>query len=151
MNAGDVRLRTVIALLDAAAARVPTRRAVADEHALGSAAATAPRRPAARSAAAPAPPDVALVAASSGTVAAPHLVTRTHENLWWEAENFFVSTRLTADDVVLAVVPLSHAHGLGNALLAALRAGASLVTRPRFLRRHVLDLLVAERVTVFPA
>jgi long-chain acyl-CoA synthetase len=95
--------------------------------------------------------DVALLAASSGTVAAPHLVARTQENLWWEAENFFVSTHLTADDVVLGVVPLSHAHGLGNALLAALRAGASLVLRPRFLRRQVLDLLAAERVTLFPA
>ena len=52
---------------------------------------------------------------------------------------------------MLAVVPLSHAHGLGNALLAGLRAGASLVLRPRFLRRQVLDLLVQERVTAFPA
>jgi long-chain acyl-CoA synthetase len=98
----------------------------------------------------PAPTDVALVAASSGTTARPHLIARTHENLWWEAENFWSSTRLGSDDVVLGVVPLSHAHGLGNALLAALRAGASLVLRPRFLRRQVLDLLAHERVTVFP-
>lgn len=99
----------------------------------------------------PASDDVALVASTSGTLARPHLVTRTHANLRWEAENFFASTRLTRDDVVLCVVPLSHAHGLGNALLAALRAGASLVLRPRFLRRQVLDLLVQERVTLFPA
>ena len=38
-----------------------------------------------------------------------------------------------------------------HALLAALRAGASLLVRPRFLRRQVLDLMAAERVTVFPA
>jgi long-chain acyl-CoA synthetase len=99
----------------------------------------------------PAPSDVALLATSSGTTARPHLVARTHENLWWEAENFWQSTRLGSDDVVLGVVPLSHAHGLGNALLAALRAGAGLLLRPRFLRRQVLDLLAAERVTVFPA
>ena len=99
----------------------------------------------------PTPADTALVAASSGTTARPHLIARTHENLWWEAENFWTSTRLTSDDVVLGVVPLSHAHGLGNALLAALRAGACLLLRPRFLRREVLDLLAAERVTVFPA
>ncbi len=103
------------------------------------------------SAVAPAPDDPALVASSSGTTGRPHLVTRTHANLWWEAENFFASTRLTSDDVVLGVVPLSHAHGLGNALLAALRAGASLLVRPRFLRRQVLELLTHERVTVFPA
>jgi long-chain acyl-CoA synthetase len=101
--------------------------------------------------AAPTPADPALVAASSGTTGRPHAVVRTHANLWWEAENFFASTRLTSTDVVLGVVPLSHAHGLGNALLAALRAGASLVLRPRFLRRQVLDLLLHEPVTVFPA
>lgn len=99
----------------------------------------------------PAPEDAALVAFSSGTTARPHLVTRSHANLWWEAENFGQATQLGPDDVVLGVVPLSHAHGLGNAMLAALRARASLIVRPRFLRRQVLELLAAERVTVFPA
>jgi len=98
----------------------------------------------------PEPADAALVAYSSGTLARPHVVVRTHENLWWEAENFWSATRLGPDDVVLGVVPLSHAHGLGNALLASLRAGARLVLRPRFLRRQTLDLLARERVTVFP-
>jgi long-chain acyl-CoA synthetase len=93
--------------------------------------------------------DVALVAFSSGTVTRPHLVARTHENLWWEGENFGTATGLGADDVVLGVVPLSHAHGLGNALLAALRARARLVLRSRFLRRPTLDVLAAERVTLF--
>lgn len=112
----------------------------------------APQKSSIRSAtSAPASDDVALVAATSGTLARPHRATRTHANLWWEAENFFTSTRLTAADVVLGVVPLSHAHGLGNALLAALRAGASLILRPRFLRRQVLDVLVHEHVTLFPA
>jgi long-chain acyl-CoA synthetase len=109
-----------------------------------------PTRPP-RTPAPPAPDDPALLATSSGTTARPHLVTRTHANLWWEAENFSASTRLDSADVVLGVVPLSHAHGLGNALLAALRAGASLLLRPRFLRRQVLDLLAREHVTVFPA
>ena len=49
------------------------------------------------------------------------------------------------------MVPLSHAHGLGNALLASVRAGARLVVRRRFLRRQTLDALAARRVTVFPA
>lgn len=108
-------------------------------------------RPARAPDARPTPDDPALIAFSSGTTARPHVVTRSHANLWWEAEGFGTSTRLDHDDVVLGVVPLSHAHGLGNALLAALRAGASLLLRPRFLRRQVLDLLVTERVTVFPA
>ncbi len=108
-------------------------------------------RPVRRAPTQPDPCDAALVAATSGTLARPHVVTRTHANLWWEAENFFASARLGSDDVILGVVPLSHAHGLGNALLAALRARARLVLRPRFLRRQVLDLLAHDRITVFPA
>jgi long-chain acyl-CoA synthetase len=124
---------------------------VADAHGVRSSTHARSQRGTPRPPVVPAPHDVALLAASSGTVAAPHLVARTHANLWWEAENFFASTRLGSDDVVLGVVPLSHAHGLGNALLAALRAVASLVVRPRFSSRQVLDVLAAERVTVFPA
>ena len=44
----------------------------------------------------PTPDDAALVASSSGTLARPHLVVRTHANLWWEAENFFASTQLAS-------------------------------------------------------
>jgi long-chain acyl-CoA synthetase len=111
----------------------------------------ASRTPAAASAATAAEPsDAALVAYSSGTVARPHLVVRTHANLCWEAENFWDATRLGPADVVLGLVPLSHAHGFGNALLAALRAGAHLVLRPRFQRRATLDLLEREEITAFP-
>jgi len=106
------------------------------------------RRPA--SALPPAPADDALVAYSSGTTGRPHAVVRTHQNLWWEAENFWSATRLAADDRILCVLPLAHAHGLGNALLASLRSGAGLVLRSRFLRRPTLDLLAHEGITVFP-
>ena len=98
----------------------------------------------------PRPADDALIAYSSGTTGRPHAVVRTHENLWWEAENFWNATQLAADDRILCVLPLAHAHGLGNALLASLRSGARLVLRPRFLRRATLDLLAHERITVFP-
>ena len=99
---------------------------------------------------APSPDDPALVAYSSGTTAAPQAVVRTHANLWWEAENFWSATRLTPSDVILGVVPLTHAHGLGNAVLASLRSGAHLVLRARFLRSQTLDVLAAERVSAFP-
>ncbi len=99
---------------------------------------------------APVPDDPALVAYSSGTTAAPHAVVRTHANLWWEAENFWSATRLHPSDVILGVVPLTHAHGLGNALLASLRSGARLILRARFLRSQTLDILASERVSVFP-
>jgi len=157
-NARSTELRRLLAETNAAAVvtapdddrtRAPIHLA-ADSH--GVAVVAAPKATTKNaSATAPTPDDPALVAFSSGTTARPHLVTRSHANLWWEAENFARATGLGPDDVVLGVVPLSHAHGLGNAMLAALRAGASLLLRPRFLRRQVLELLAAERVTAFPA
>ncbi len=94
--------------------------------------------------------DDAALAAYSFTASPRRLVARTHANLWWDAEQLRCSLGLDRDDVVLGVVPFSHAHGLGNGLLAALRAGARLVVRDRFVRRDVLRLLEDERVTVFP-
>jgi long-chain acyl-CoA synthetase len=94
--------------------------------------------------------DPAFVAYSSGTTGRPQPVVRTHENLWWEAENIATSTAIGSDDTILGVIPLSHAYGLGNALLASLRTGARLILRPRFVRRHTLDLLATHAVSVFP-
>jgi len=101
----------------------------------------------------PRPPiasDPAFVAYSSGTTGRPQPVVRTHENLWWEAENIAAATDIGRADAILGVIPLSHSYGLGNALLTSLRTGARLVLRPRFLRRPTLDLLTAGAVTVFP-
>ena len=58
---------------------------------------------------------------------------------------------LTADDVVLAALPLSHSFGLNGALLAPLLAGAAIRLVERFVAEDVAALLVAERVTVLPA
>jgi len=97
----------------------------------------------------PVPDDVAVMAYSF-TTSPPRLVARTHENLWVEAQSFWSVTRLDRDDVCLAAIPLSHAHGLGNALIATLRGGGRLVLRSRFLRRQTLDTLVGTGVTIFP-
>ena len=99
---------------------------------------------------APRASDPAFVAYSSGTTGHAHLVVRTQENLWWEAENIAAATDLGAADAILCVVPLSHSYGLGNALLTSLRTGARLVLRPRFLRRQTLDLLSSGAITMFP-
>ncbi len=98
----------------------------------------------------PRPSDAAFAAYSSGTTGHAHLVVRTHENLWWEAENVAAATDLGSEDAILGIVPLSHAYGLGMALLASLRTGARLVLRPRFLRRQTLELLATGTITTFP-
>ncbi|MBI3766897.1 MAG: acyl--CoA ligase [Deltaproteobacteria bacterium] len=131
---GDVAPPGVAALVSARAGLVIVRALAAAGHAPRTATAT----------------DPAFVAHSSGTTGRPQLVVRTHENLWWEAENIADATRLGPADTILGIVPLSHSYGLGNALLASLRTGARLVLRPRFLRRQTLDLLAARAITVFP-
>ncbi|MCL6640491.1 MAG: AMP-binding protein [Candidatus Rokubacteria bacterium] len=57
---------------------------------------------------------------------------------------------LTADDVVLAVLPLSHSYGLNGALLAPLVAGAQVVLVERFSPEAVTAAVREHGVTVFP-
>jgi long-chain acyl-CoA synthetase len=58
---------------------------------------------------------------------------------------------LTAADVVLAALPLSHSFGLNGALLAPLLVGAAIRLVERFAADDVAALLRRERVTVVPA
>lgn len=55
---------------------------------------------------------------------------------------------LTAEDRVLAVLPLIHAFGLTVTLNATLSAGGAMVPTERFNPLRVLDLLEEERITV---
>ena len=58
---------------------------------------------------------------------------------------------LTADDVVLAALPLSHSFGLNGALLAPLLAGATVRLVERFTPDGVAELLRREPISVLPA
>ncbi len=57
---------------------------------------------------------------------------------------------LTPDDVVLAVLPLSHSYGLHGALLAPLVAGATVTLVERFSPEAVLEAVSRSGVTIFP-
>ena len=94
---------------------------------------------------------IATVQYSSGSTGIPKCVARSHQNLYWEAVDFNETTKVSAEDRFLCTIPLFHAHGLGNAFLASLYAGATLVLTEEFNRAAVLELLERERITVFPA
>jgi long-chain acyl-CoA synthetase len=95
--------------------------------------------------------EIAIVQYTSGTTGVPKCTARSHRNLACEATNFNETTGVAADDRVLCTVPLYHAHGLANAFLAALYAGATLVVMEEFNRAAVVELFARERITIFPA
>jgi acyl-CoA synthetase (AMP-forming)/AMP-acid ligase II len=91
---------------------------------------------------------VALLPYSSGTSGLPKGVMITHENLVTAVRQVARGLRLTADDVVVALAPFSHAMGFVITLGSALLAGARLVTVPRFDRAAFPALLEREPVSV---
>ncbi|MEH2311068.1 MAG: AMP-binding protein [Nostoc sp.] len=101
---------------------------------------------------------------SSGSTGRPKRVCKTQSNLYHEVKNFTESTNITSADNILCVVPLYHAHGLGNCLLAAIQNGATLVILEQvshqgkiievpfvFRRARVLELIEKENITILPA
>ena len=79
--------------------------------------------------------DVALLMYTSGTTGLPKGVLLTHRNLLANARAITAEHRLTADDRVLASLPLFHINGLVVTLLAPLHHGGSVVVAPRFSAR----------------
>lgn len=101
---------------------------------------------------------------SSGSTGKPKRVCRTQNNLYHEVKNFTETTNISPADNILCIVPLYHAHGLGNCLLAATCNGATLVIlEPMshqgkavevpfvFRRSRVLELIEKEEITILPA
>ena len=92
---------------------------------------------------------------SSGSTGRPKRVARTHRQLVAEADSLVATAGMVSDDVVYCTIPLFHTYGMGCCLLAAVRAGATLVlagdAHPFVLKRdQVLAEMERERVTVFP-
>ena len=96
------------------------------------------------------PNSYALRQYSTGSTGLPKPVVRTQGQLIAEVDHFVNAVKITPADRILAVVPLFHAHGLGNSLLASLMNGATMVILERFNPRVVLATLEKERITVFP-
>ncbi|QIR37153.1 long-chain fatty acid--CoA ligase [Tolypothrix sp. PCC 7910] len=101
---------------------------------------------------------------SSGSTGRPKRVCRSQNNLYHEVINFTQTTNISSADNILCLVPLYHAHGLGNCLLAALNNGATLVILEQvtnqgkalevpfvFRRARVLELIEKEQITILPA
>jgi len=93
----------------------------------------------------------ALVLYTSGSTGRPKGALLSHAALAFANRSWAEDVMaLTQDDVVLAVLPLSHSYGLNGALLAPLLAGARVVILERFTPEAALEAIEREGVTVFP-
>jgi malonyl-CoA/methylmalonyl-CoA synthetase len=104
----------------------PVRRADDRTTQVDRGAGTGPSRSTALAAAARIAPDhAALILFTSGTTSRPKGVVLTPGNLAAQTDTLVSAWEWTESDRILHVLPLHHTHGIVNALLCALRAGAS--------------------------
>jgi acyl-CoA synthetase (AMP-forming)/AMP-acid ligase II len=97
------------------------------------------------------PEDVALVLHTSGTTSRPKIVPLRHANVCASARNVAATLHLGPADRCLNVMPLFHIHGLVAALLATLRAGASVFCTPGFNGLRFFAWMEEARPTWFTA
>ena len=76
--------------------------------------------------------DAAFLLSSSGTTGLPKIVVLTHRNLVASLCQTRLVHKVTADDVVIAALPLFHIFGLQISMNLALLEGATVVILPRF-------------------
>jgi acyl-CoA synthetase (AMP-forming)/AMP-acid ligase II len=91
--------------------------------------------------------DLAALPYSSGTTGYPKGVMLTHRNLVANLAQVDGAMPLGRDDVVIGVLPFFHIYGMTVILNLALRAGATIVTMPRFDLEQFLTLIQEHRVT----
>jgi long-chain acyl-CoA synthetase len=94
---------------------------------------------------------VAMVLYTSGTTGTAKGALITHASLLTHTAALVHHVlQLSARDVVLGALPLTHSYGIRMALLAPFYAGARVVLMRRFTSAPALALLAQEQVTWFP-
>ncbi|HEV8583726.1 MAG TPA: AMP-binding protein [Methylomirabilota bacterium] len=98
-----------------------------------------------------APSAPALVLYTSGSTGRPKGAVLSHDALDFAQRSWAGPVMaLTPDDVVLAVLPLSHSFGINGALLTPLLVGATVRIVERFTPETIATMLAREVVSVFP-
>ncbi|ESR40182.1 hypothetical protein CICLE_v10025185mg [Citrus x clementina] len=81
--------------------------------------------------------DPALIVYTSGTTGKPKGVVHTHKGIAAQVQMLTEAWEYTSADQFLHCLPLHHVHGLFNALLAPLYAGATVEFMPKFSVRGI--------------
>jgi acyl-CoA synthetase (AMP-forming)/AMP-acid ligase II len=93
------------------------------------------------------PDDLVALPYSSGTTGLPKGVMLSHRNVVANVAQGRLSIGAGPEDTVLAILPFYHIYGLTVVMGSALRAGATLVTMPRFDLEEFLRLHQEHKVT----
>jgi long-chain acyl-CoA synthetase len=94
--------------------------------------------------------DLAMLIYTSGSTGVPKGVMMTHQNIAAAATSITTYLENTADDVIMAVLPISFDYGLYQVLMAV-RLGATLVLEKSFaFPQVILNRVRDEKVTGFP-
>jgi acyl-CoA synthetase (AMP-forming)/AMP-acid ligase II len=91
--------------------------------------------------------DLAVLPYSSGTTGLPKGVMLTHRNLVANLEQIQAAFPIEPSDTLIGVLPFFHIYGMTVIMNQGLRAGATIVTMPRFDLDQFLDLLEEHSVT----
>ncbi|MFT3774602.1 MAG: non-ribosomal peptide synthetase [Minicystis sp.] len=97
------------------------------------------------------PDDLAFVLHTSGTTARPKIVPLVHGRICRTAMNIAARLRLSPDDRCLNIMPMFHVHGILNALLSSMSAGASVICSSEFDAAVFFDVMEAFRPTWYTA
>ena len=117
---------------------------------LGRLAITAPRPEARPEPMQDGPARIAVILYTTGTTGTPKGVMLTHGNLMFGGTTSARVRRLSAADIILGVLPMTHVFGLSSMMVAALASGATLRLMTRFDAAEVLRA-IAGGATVLPA
>ena len=91
--------------------------------------------------------ELAVLPYSSGTTGLPKGVMLTHANLVSNLVQTQDAFPIHSDDVLVGVLPFFHIYGQTVIMNLGLRAGATIVTMPRFDLGQFLDLIAEHRIS----
>lgn len=86
--------------------------------------------------------DVGAILYTTGTTGVPKGVMLTHDNLIFGGRVSCDVRKITAEDVLYGVLPMSHVFGLASVVVAALLGGASIRIEPRFAPANLYNALL---------
>lgn len=92
--------------------------------------------------------DVAALLYTTGTTGEPKAVMLTHASLLFIARNSGDLRRITPEDRIYGLLPLTHVYGLASVTLGSLLAGGSLHLQARFVPAAAAEFIRSERLTV---